>query len=116
MYPGGLVRQLGLWYRPARQGIEYWAPLKVYKYGFSTATPKSGSIQQIDSKKTRFLLTIQHIQTDPLPPIRSGTKVPVQPIRNDTKELRQDISRGRRVSPKNRSKAKRILFNQETEV
>jgi hypothetical protein len=67
-------------------------------------------------KKTRFLLTNQHIQTDPLPPIRSGTKVPVLPIRNDTKELRQDISRGRRVSPKNRSKAKRILFNQETEV
>ncbi len=31
--PGGPVLQIGLSYRPARLGIDSWAPWKVYKYG-----------------------------------------------------------------------------------
>ncbi len=33
MQTGGPVRQIGLLYRPARLGIDFWAPYKVYKSG-----------------------------------------------------------------------------------
>jgi hypothetical protein len=36
MWPGGTVRQIGLSDRPARLGIDSWAPYKFYKYGLST--------------------------------------------------------------------------------
>jgi hypothetical protein len=32
---GGPVQQIGLSYRPARLGIDSWAPAKIYKYGLS---------------------------------------------------------------------------------
>jgi hypothetical protein len=37
MSPGGPIRQTGLPFRPARRGIDSWAPKKVYKYGLCIA-------------------------------------------------------------------------------
>jgi hypothetical protein len=49
---GWPVRQIGLSYRPVRQGIDSWAPQKVYKYGLWSVTSNLQNLYALRWKRT----------------------------------------------------------------
>jgi hypothetical protein len=66
MLPGGPVQHMGLPYRSARLGIDFWAPSRVYKYGlwvmvYSTVGFKKRRVALAVEKNVAFwLIMIQN--------------------------------------------------------